>query len=152
MVGTQEKGLRILLPVRTRWPLQVCLFVSQECQVGPTASAVFCPGIQQFTTGAGKRVIASGDLGRTVAINDECPTGIDNKADTTKPQKNPFRPYRVGSRRRTSRKKDKPNVRVNQMDGIGGHGHRGRLPEDLAGEPNECPVMVNGVSTLGLLD
>ena len=152
MVGTQEKGLRILLPVLTRWPLQVCLFVSQECRVGPTASAVFCPGIQQFTTGTGKRVIASGDLGRTVAINDECPTGIDNLADTTKPQKNPFRPYKVGSRRRTSRKKDIPNVRVNQIDGIGGHGHRGRLPEDLVGEPNECPVMVNGVSTLGLLD
>ena len=97
-------------------------------------------------------MIASGDLGRTVAINDECPTGIDNEADTTKPQKNPFRPYKVGSLRRKSRKKDKPTVRVNQMDGIGGHGHRGHLPEDLVGEPNECPVMVNGVSTLGLLD
>ena len=27
-----------------------------------------------------------------------------------------------------------------------------QIPEDLVGEPNECPVMVNGVSTLGLLD
>ena len=97
-------------------------------------------------------MIASGDLGQTVAINDECPTGINNKADATKPQKNPFRPYRVGSWRRKSRKKDKTKVRVNQMDGIGGQGHKGHLPEDLVGEPNECPVMVNGVSTLGLLD
>ena len=36
------------------------------------------------------------------------------------------------------------------MDGT--HGQVGTIPDDLVGEPNECPAMVNGISTLGLLD
>ena len=48
------------------------------------------------------------------------------------------------------KKKKKTFAKVNQMDGT--PGQVGTLPDDLVGEPNECPVMVNGISTLRLLN
>ena len=70
--------------------------------------------------------------------------------ENQKQNKTPFRPYNVGHKRRKPNKKRKTFARVNQMDGI--PGQVGPIPDDLVGEPNECPVMVNGISTLGLLD
>ena len=67
-----------------------------------------------------------------------------------KQNKTLFRPYNVGHKRRKPNKRRKTFARVNQMDGI--PGQVGPIPDDLVGEPNECPVMVNGISTLGLLD
>ena len=70
--------------------------------------------------------------------------------ENQKQNKTPFRLYNVGHKRRKPNKKRKTFARVNQMDGI--PEQVGPFPDDLVGEPNECPVMVNGISTLGLLD
>ena len=74
---------------------------------------------------------------------------MDDK-ENQKQNKTPFRPYNVGHKRRKPNKKRKNFARVTQMDGI--PEQVGPIPDDLVGEPNECPVMVNGISTLGLLD
>ena len=70
--------------------------------------------------------------------------------DVQKQPKTPFRPYSIGNKQRKPKKKNKTFAKVNQMDGT--PGQVGTLPDDLVGKPNECPVMVNGISTLGLLD
>ena len=69
--------------------------------------------------------------------------------DFQKRPKTPFRLYSIGNKQRKPNKK-KIFAKVDQMDGT--PGQVGTIPDDLVGEPNECPVMVNGISTLGLLD
>ena len=55
-----------------------------------------------------------------------------------------FRPYNIGHKQ--SKPKKKTFTKVNQMDGILGQVRT--IPDDLVGEANECPVMVNGISKL----
>ena len=58
--------------------------------------------------------------------------------------------YASGSKRRKSWKKPSRSAGVHQLDGQ--TGKTSGIPDALIGEPNECLVMVNGLSTIALLD
>ena len=96
---------------------------------------------QWSPAGPGKRIIASGNSGAAGANDMENPA-VTNIGDRTA-----FRPY-SGPRRWRAERKHKAKVRLSQMDGTASQ--EVQIPEDLVGEPNECPVMVNGVPTLGI--
>ena len=65
-------------------------------------------------------------------------------------KRTPFKAYASGSKRRKSRKKASRSAGVHQLDGQ--IGKTSDIPDGLIGEPNECLVMVNGLSTIALLD